>query len=351
MDRAEAIKVIGLMKRQLDIDTTIYDGFLFEALAQIVEKQQEALSLAIEALEKLQLSEETSTNSNKNSKDNLSFSKKGNDEGVAESATTTDCSWRREAIEALCAKCTWEGYCGGGCPEVAIIEGMPSCNQKQVTSKLESEQMREYIPKGEVLDIIKSMPMDLVEEYVYELDGIWIDDKEEVDYCNNCPYISWSEGCVICRQQVVEAIEGVDWYHVNSKGELVHGSTSDEESWYKAEDIYKAIESLPPVTPTEHKVTETMIVDGMEMEIDPVSYEIGYSHGQVAPAEKTGEWVSLFDGNEWFIHCSKCKTQHYEEDLLMGGSGHASMRRQASVLHQKKNMGVGSSFSYRVHML
>ena len=40
----------------------------------------------------------------------------------------------------------------------------------------------------------------------------------------------------------------------------------------------------------------------------------------VTPTERTGEWISLFDGNEWFIHCSKCKTQHYEEDLLMGGS-------------------------------
>ena len=40
----------------------------------------------------------------------------------------------------------------------------------------------------------------------------------------------------------------------------------------------------------------------------------------VEPERPKGEWISLFDGNEWFIHCSKCKTQHYEEDLLMGGS-------------------------------
>lgn len=49
----------------------------------------------------------------------------------------------------------------------------------------------------------------------------------------------------ISRKQAIEAIEGVDWYHVNPKGELVHGSTSDDESWYRAEDVYKAIESLP----------------------------------------------------------------------------------------------------------
>lgn len=33
-----------------------------------------------------------------------------------------------------------------------------------------------------------------------------------------------------------------------------------------------------------------------------------------------GEWIILLDGNEWLVYCSKCKTQHYEEDLLMGGS-------------------------------
>lgn len=177
-----------------------------------------------------------------------------------------------------------------------IIETIPSVPPTERT--LESEQMREYIPKDEVLDIIKSMPMDMVEEYVYELDGIWLVDDEEKFQLS--PETSTNEGvaqsatttdCIsragllfalepmmedwqgmktvkliietippvtqpisedcISRKQAIEAIEGVDWYHVNSQGELVSGSTSDEESWYKAEDIYKAFESLPPVTPTE----------------------------------------------------------------------------------------------------
>lgn len=53
----------------------------------------------------------------------------------------------------------------------------------------------------------------------------------------------------ISRQQAIDAIEDVDWHHVNSKGELVSGSTSGEESWYKVEDIYEALESLKPITP------------------------------------------------------------------------------------------------------
>ena len=94
--------------------------------------------------------------------------------------------------------------------------------------------------------------------------------RDELGDCTLCRYVGsticdecingslWARGDAesatttdcISRQQAIGAIEGVDWYHVNSKGELVCGSTSDEESWYKAEDIYKAIESLQPVTPT-----------------------------------------------------------------------------------------------------
>lgn len=61
------------------------------------------------------------------------------------------------------------------------------------------------------------------------------------------------------------------------------------------------IRNLPPVTPTK-RATETMIVDGEETEIDPVSYEIGYTRGQTAPIERTGEWRE----NERGVFCSAC---------------------------------------------
>lgn len=54
------------------------------------------------------------------------------------------------------------------------------------------------------------------------------------------------EDC-ISRAAVVDTIEGVDWYHQNDSGEMVHGANSAEhQAWYKAEDIYKAIEGVPP---------------------------------------------------------------------------------------------------------
>ena len=50
----------------------------------------------------------------------------------------------------------------------------------------------------------------------------------------------------ISRAAVVDTIEGVDWYHINRNGEMVHGANdNDHQAWYKAEDIYKAIERVP----------------------------------------------------------------------------------------------------------
>ena len=50
----------------------------------------------------------------------------------------------------------------------------------------------------------------------------------------------------ISRAAIVDAIEGVDWYHMTDSGEMVHGANSAEDQpWYKAEDIYAAIEALP----------------------------------------------------------------------------------------------------------
>ena len=54
----------------------------------------------------------------------------------------------------------------------------------------------------------------------------------------------------ISRAAVVDAIEGVDWYHINRNGEMVHGANDAEhQAWYKADDIYAAIERVPSAQP------------------------------------------------------------------------------------------------------
>ena len=67
----------------------------------------------------------------------------------------------------------------------------------------------------------------------------------------------------ISRAAVVDAIEGVDWYHINKNGEMVHGANDAEhQAWYKADDIYAAIERVPSAQPGWIPVTEKPIEDG-----------------------------------------------------------------------------------------
>lgn len=53
----------------------------------------------------------------------------------------------------------------------------------------------------------------------------------------------------VSRRDVINAIEGTDWYHINKKGKMVHGSTSELESWYKHDDIMDAVGSVPSAEP------------------------------------------------------------------------------------------------------
>lgn len=65
------------------------------------------------------------------------------------------------------------------------------------------------------------------------------------------PSVSKTEivGDVISRAAVVDAIDGVDWYHQNKNGEMVHGASDKEQAWYKAEDIYHVLDTLPSAQP------------------------------------------------------------------------------------------------------
>ena len=65
--------------------------------------------------------------------------------------------------------------------------------------------------------------------------------------------------------------------------------------------INQALNECPPVEPKRPKTTETMMVDGEPTEIDPLSYEVGYSHGQ--SERPKGEWIPDTNG---YWNCSEC---------------------------------------------
>ena len=51
---------------------------------------------------------------------------------------------------------------------------------------------------------------------------------------------------LIRREDAIEAIEDITWYHQNSNREMVSGANDAEhQGWYKSQDIYAALESLP----------------------------------------------------------------------------------------------------------
>ena len=53
---------------------------------------------------------------------------------------------------------------------------------------------------------------------------------------------------LIRKWDAICAVEGVDWYHINERGELVKGANSkDHEPLYKAKDVYDALENVKPV--------------------------------------------------------------------------------------------------------
>lgn len=68
---------------------------------------------------------------------------------------------------------------------------------------------------------------------------------------------------MIYRQEAIDAIENIEWYHLNTKGEMESGANSAEhQAWYKADDIYKVLEELPSAQP-EQKVGKWIIATGM----------------------------------------------------------------------------------------
>ena len=55
---------------------------------------------------------------------------------------------------------------------------------------------------------------------------------------------------IIDLQPTVEAepntvIETVDWYHQNADGEMVLGANSNQQAWFKADDVFKALKADP----------------------------------------------------------------------------------------------------------
>ena len=63
----------------------------------------------------------------------------------------------------------------------------------------------------------------------------------------------------------LESIEDTDWYSISAVDGPTLGAPSQEYAWYRAEDIYRAIENAPEVKPGWIPVTERLPEQGQEV--------------------------------------------------------------------------------------
>ena len=115
----------------------------------------------------------------------------------------------------------------------------------------------------------------------------------------------------ISRKATIDAMEGVDWYHINKDGQLTHGANSKEdEPLYKAKDVYAALNKMPSAQPekrTEER-TETHACDliSRQAAID-AHYEYCNKHPDAGfPVWSLKILEDLPSAQPEIIRCCKC---------------------------------------------
>lgn len=130
---------------------------------------------------------------------------------------------------------------------------------------------------------------------------------------------------LIRRSDAIEAIEVVDWYHQNRNKDMVSGANSDEhQAWYKADDVYKALEAVPSADrPQGDAVSRRYLlaeIDDLADEFSEVDENglhgerwCGISDAKCvivnAPSvadRPQGEWVPFEYGDERWHKCTAC---------------------------------------------
>ena len=123
-----------------------------------------------------------------------------------------------------------------------------------------------------------------------------------------------TETDLISRQAAIDAIENIDWYHQNASKEMVSGASNEHEAWYKAEDVYKALESVPSAQPeaVEEAKNAVLSVIKSEPHWTPCSEELPKENGhylvtfhQTATEEDLG-----FDMDDTDVRKMRYDTKH-----------------------------------------
>lgn len=105
---------------------------------------------------------------------------------------------------------------------------------------------------------------------------------------------------LIDRQAAIDAIENIDWYHQNDNGDMVSGASNEHEAWYRAEDIYRALESVPSAQPEPQ---ECKWVYGEDFTADCVDGYRCSRCGFFVPWDYNHKLIDYIND---YVYCPKC---------------------------------------------
>ncbi len=149
-----------------------------------------------------------------------------------------------------------------------------------------------------------------------------------------------NEKWLIYANALLDVIEGIDWYHIDKMGYLVHGANSDDNiPLYKAVSIFRAIKEAPTVDAVE--------VDDMKAFAKDVVYQFGYycqSNGRLCITHgglSTLEWA--FDILGWEnphpVPECECEVDGCHEHATCGAPTKDGYKRMCGKHYQERRGG------------
>lgn len=133
---------------------------------------------------------------------------------------------------------------------IRIADRLDSLDRRWKRTVVERDQAREMRERAELLlGQAREEALDLRKDIKAQGDII-LELNRDLKRCrealNAQGEYKYLGGDLISREALTDVIESMDWYHVNSKGELVHGATS-ATGLYRFGDIMSALENAPAV--------------------------------------------------------------------------------------------------------
>lgn len=136
---------------------------------------------------------------------------------------------------------------------------------------------------------------------------------------------------LIKKSDAIDAIEVVDWYHQNKNKDMVSGANSDEhQAWYKADDVYKALEATPTIEPKTKVIAQVTFDEEKLREIVKEAVERFKEEYEIEPERerceycKDGDFIGqrIMLGNDGKLHkirfCPNCGTKLEREQNERG---------------------------------